>query len=323
MIDERLDEQFDACRADTDDVRQPELSGLAEHLASHPEANRRLARVQQFDVAVRSALASVEPPADLAARVLAGLSAGDASIVQREPAQALPDGAGKTSATIAAEMIDVQIVEEMIEVQIVDEAIAAASTPPVAELQLTLAAHPTAVADSSKRGDSPRRSRPFSPFWLGIGLAAAASLGLAIYYAPRGSYTREDILEAAATFCLDEMDKPGRLLSEAVPRGFPYSPAVKRNPRVEWVAARNCLGTSGVLYRLVPGGKQQAYLLVMPARGLQIAGNPLPGTPGFRPLTTRGVTSDCWQERGLVYVLVVQGDEADFHGFLQAQQPII
>lgn len=295
MVDERLNEQLDACRADTDDLRQPELATLAEYLADHPEERARLQRVQQFDVAVRRALDHVALPPGLAARVSAAMVAAEGQ---------LPAVGARVDQAVGVR------VDQAVGV-LVDQAVAAEGPKPG---EATLG---TPNAEPVSRG------------WLAVGTIAAATLAILALYAPAQSYSREDVLEAAAQFLkgdllLDSGD--GVLLTDRAPKGFPFSDLVMRGPHVRW-EQRDFLGHKGVVYRLTPaGGAQKPACLVVvklhaPPHRLAIS-SPLPGMPGKRPFSTGGMTSDCWQSAGYLYVLVVDGDETRFQSFLRTVQPV-
>ena len=72
MSDEqKLREQIDACRADSEDLHLPELGDLAAAVGSDAQVARRLARSQQFDRAVRAAVHDVPVPSDLLQKLLA------------------------------------------------------------------------------------------------------------------------------------------------------------------------------------------------------------------------------------------------------------
>lgn len=72
MTDEqKLREQIDACRADSEDLHMPELGDLAAAAGSDAQIARRLDRSQQFDRAVRAAVHDVPVPGDLLQKLLA------------------------------------------------------------------------------------------------------------------------------------------------------------------------------------------------------------------------------------------------------------
>jgi len=84
MDQSKLLEQIDACRAGTDDKRDPGLSALADALASGDEvAARLLARVQTADAAIAAAVRDVPVPEGLAERLIERLKAekGSATVV--------------------------------------------------------------------------------------------------------------------------------------------------------------------------------------------------------------------------------------------------
>src|SRR5688500_12011159 len=69
--EEKIREQIDACRADSEDLHMPDLGDLAAAVGSDAQIARRLARSQQFDRAVRAAVHDVPVPSDLLQKLLA------------------------------------------------------------------------------------------------------------------------------------------------------------------------------------------------------------------------------------------------------------
>lgn len=276
MVDERVSQFFDACRAGSDDLRQPEMAPLAEHLVVHPEDARRLARVQQFDAAVRRSLNEVAVPTGLADRVSASLA--------------------------AARSIDLAVENPH---------------------------RPTASADGvrplSQVEPASSAVRRASRLWLAVGAVAAAGLGLLLWYGQSESYTREDVLLAAAEFLPD--DGQGILLSEQAPQGYPLGNVVTPGPHIRWQAVKDFLGHKAVVYRLAnpQAGQKPASLIVvrlnMPPRPLKIDAQ-LGSAPRHKAFSTGGATSDCWQAGGYLYVLVVEGDQNRFRHFLRTVQPV-
>ncbi len=72
------------------------------------------------------------------------------------------------------------------------------------------------------------------------------------------------------------------------------------------------LGCQGVVYELPGRAGVRAALYVVAADDTQWCGD----APAVRPFTTGGYCTSAWQESGLLYVLVVQGDRATYNGYL-------
>ena len=78
-MNEHLREQLEACRPGSDELREPEMTALAEQLARDPELRAQWERIGQFDAAVAEAFDEVPVPPELADRLLTALGAADAS----------------------------------------------------------------------------------------------------------------------------------------------------------------------------------------------------------------------------------------------------
>jgi len=160
----------------------------------------------------------------------------------------------------------------------------------------------------------------YSRRWLLVGgglLAAAAGVVLAVWLGTH-SETRlsEQIVldEAIQSFDAGSKDS-GRLLSDApAPAEYPLSRMVRHAGAAKWRPVDGFLGRGGVVYDLSrPGGGHAAlYVVNREVEGLRTA-------PRLHPFTTAG--SNCcasaWQERQLLYVLVVQGDRTTYESYLK------
>jgi hypothetical protein len=71
MNQQQLREMIDACRPGRDDLHEPELSALADHLAQDEDARRVWEKSQRLDAALSAAFRDVPVPADLESRLLA------------------------------------------------------------------------------------------------------------------------------------------------------------------------------------------------------------------------------------------------------------
>ena len=63
-------EALELCRAESDDLNNPDFAELAVALGHDPELRVHFERVQRADAAIRAALADVPLPADLSERVM-------------------------------------------------------------------------------------------------------------------------------------------------------------------------------------------------------------------------------------------------------------
>ena len=71
-------------------------------------------------------------------------------------------------------------------------------------------------------------------------------------------------------------------------------------------------GRRGVVYDLPGPAGTSAALYVIDAE----AAEGFDEAPALRPFTTAGCCASSWQEGGLLYVLVVQGDPATYRAYL-------
>jgi hypothetical protein len=169
---------------------------------------------------------------------------------------------------------------------------------------------------------TPRIATTGRGFLLSGGLlATAAVLFIAIWL---GMHKSEGLSEQ---FVLDEairsfdlgVDQPGPLLSEKpAPADYPFSVAVLRVRGTRWRALEGVLfgGHRGVVYDLPGPAGASAALYVVDAEAVDGFGT----EPALHPFTTAGCCASSWQEGGLLYVLVVQGDPATFRAYLNLPQ---
>lgn len=145
---------------------------------------------------------------------------------------------------------------------------------------------------------------------VGVGLAAA----LALLLSPRPEpYTANAVLENAVSFFNNETPVPGQLIAEAAPpSSWPYSPAVQAYSSARWRKVDGFLGTSGVAYDLTTPAGVHATLYVV-KRTVADLGDALPLRPA---LESANCCVSAWQDRSLLYVLVVRGDAAAYESFL-------
>jgi hypothetical protein len=157
-------------------------------------------------------------------------------------------------------------------------------------------------------------SRP----WLLAGgglLAVAAGLLIAVWLGPaqRENRPSEQIVldEAIQSFDMGPKNS-GRLSSkEAAPAEYPLSRMVSVAGGVKWHPVNGFLGRRGVVYDL-PGPANARAVLYVVERPIEDLGT----APARRPFTTRSCCVSAWQEGGLMYVLVVEGDRKTYDRYL-------
>jgi hypothetical protein len=154
---------------------------------------------------------------------------------------------------------------------------------------------------------------------LGAGLLAAlaASLVMAVWL---GIYQGEELSESVV---LDEairsfdpaIESSGSLLGDVPgPADFPFSESVLLVRGTRWHILNEDLfgGRSGVVYELPGPGRTRAVLY-------SVETGPIAGfdnAPALHPFTTAGCSASVWQEGGMLYVLVVQGDPSAYRAYL-------
>jgi hypothetical protein len=159
-----------------------------------------------------------------------------------------------------------------------------------------------------------RRSRR----WLLAGgglVAVAASIMLAVWLVgQRGACVSEQgALDEAIQLFAEGFEQPGHSLSnEPAPPAYPISSSVSIRG-TSWRDLDNFLGHSGVVYELPGPGGTHAALYVVACENVEGIGS----APAMQPTSnTAGCCASAWQEGGLLYVLVVEGDPSTYRRYL-------
>ncbi len=170
----------------------------------------------------------------------------------------------------------------------------------------------------------PHRSRRW--FFVSGGLAAAAAtILLAVWLGgPASESVSEDSVRNEAIQLFNSgVKQPGYLLANGAPSNYPFSQQVLSIQGTKWRYLGGFLGSySGVVYDLPgpPGARGALYVVV--CNGVKQLGQS-PDSPQ-NAFTTAG--SNCcasaWQEGGLLYVLVVEGDPSNYGRYLKPPSPI-
>ncbi len=176
----------------------------------------------------------------------------------------------------------------------------------------------TSAADDSQRSASNRRR------WVARVAAVAAAVALtATVWAlwPRHApLSRDRLLAQSAGWHSQLIASAGwtRLPPHEMLRDYPLSAAVRAGA-ARWLDASDAVGQDAVAYELATPAGRRATLFVIPASET-VAGAAAPLTPQS---STGGVMIGCWQSQGMVYVLVVEGDERSYQSLLDASpQPL-
>jgi hypothetical protein len=161
-----------------------------------------------------------------------------------------------------------------------------------------------------------RRRFPYRAGWLAsLAAGVAAALLLAVWLWPKRvePLTPAAVREAAAAMFTAESPAAGFLLSEkAPPPDYPLGHDVLKMPDARWRWVAGFLGGDAVAYELVGPGGGRATLYVA-HRTVDL----LPSLPPDVPHSmTAGCSAAAWQQEGLLYVLVVEGDAGVYRSFL-------
>jgi hypothetical protein len=269
MNDRDLLERIDACRADSDDVRDDGLA-LADELAASPQKRELYEAVQRVDACVVDAMDDVPLPDALQQRLLAALAAAH----QRQT-----------------------------------DALAAATEPN------------TTLQPASETGVHPARPAPLRTtrrrlLW-GACITAAAGLAaiwpaFRLWQAERSELTPQRLLDETIAFHNQAEPVDLRTLKTAL-----YPPSRLLSSQVHmtgWRPVKHFLdrpGLNGIAFELQLQGVE-GTLYVVPTTLPALNSSPL-RKPG---IMTAGCSVSAWRESGLVYVLVVHGNESAFQRFL-------
>ena len=284
-LDPNIVEAMEACRPGSDDVSQPEMAALSAQLAASPALDRAYERLQKLDGALVVAFRNVPAPEGLGDRILAAVAVDSAAASDEGCASAI------------------------------DSAVASPS-----------ADEPVALA--SRRKASFRRTGRRVLLGAMASSAAAALIVAVVWPFLPAPATRdsEAILSLAMVFAsndrVDGVEPLSRLTAEQA-RQFPISPLVAHHPRIAWREIRDFLGQGqgegrgrdGVAYDITSRAGIRARLYVVGA-----SGEGLPSGPAAQPYPTGWSCATTWREGGVLYVLVVLGDQDAYERFLAPAQ---
>lgn len=143
--------------------------------------------------------------------------------------------------------------------------------------------------------------------------AAAAVLALAWLYSQQPlPLTHDDVLAKSMAFFSGDNDPPGKLVLEvAPPAEYPMSRDLRQSASIRWRRVAKFLGGDAVAYDLPRiGGKATLYVVRRAIAGLP----PVPNRDN-PDLNTAGKSVAAWESGGLLYVLVVEGDQSTYQGY--------
>jgi hypothetical protein len=164
---------------------------------------------------------------------------------------------------------------------------------------------------------SANRDRFISRRRMIVSVAAAIllSAGIWLLRSPSVPTGGEVTSEAAQWFTqLADLWQP---IAQA-PADLALPSAIAGDPR-GWQSVAKTIARKGIVYRLTQGAEGRAVLYVLSAKRAGLSAT-LPLNPQS---STGGLSIGAWQSQGLVYVLVVEGDQRAYRRFLRpGRQPL-
>jgi hypothetical protein len=164
---------------------------------------------------------------------------------------------------------------------------------------------------------APRPARRFSRRWLAVSgaLLTAAAAALVVALIDRGgpplASDPDTIHRDAIDFFNAETPEAGYAISEeSPPRGYEFSPELRKPGGMRWRNVRGFLGRTGVAYDLRVGGTTATLYVV------RCVAPDLPRAPSEAPLVTGDCAVSAWQSGDCLYVLVVSGGTESYRQFL-------
>jgi hypothetical protein len=290
MLDPKLTEEIDACRPGSRDIQEPELARLAELISGERPTGERATgeRATDDEIADRAA---VRAAYDAVQQI-------DARLVAMFDSVPVPGGlAGRLLDRLAA-----------------NPAAGLPSTEPLPErssLTTTTTKVPSSL-DAERMRPVTRRDWIKFCGWTAAGLLVAISAAL-VSRPPATS--RLDIADEAAVW-FRQLAGTWRPVARP-PKGFPIPAGIGGTP-IGWQPLAGSVAKKGVAYDLTQGRNTHAVLFVLGTsrRDLPIA------PPHVPQSTTAGLAIGAWQSGGLLYVLVVQGDERAYRKFFSQSRPL-
>jgi len=141
--------------------------------------------------------------------------------------------------------------------------------------------------------------------------AAAVILVVGFLYQQSTQYSPATVMERGVELFNRDLRQPGPQWRDGLVPRYPFSGSVRMCSDVRWRPVEGLLDAPGLAYRMdVNGLVAVLYVLARPVAGL-------PAAPPLRPArSTADCSTSAWQENGLMYVLVVQGDWRAYQLFL-------
>jgi hypothetical protein len=218
---------------------------------------------------------------------------------------------------IAAAFQDVSIPPGLIQ-RVLDRLSPAQKEIPASSQSNVKPDQPTNMDDPDKATSSPlqgKRNVSRRRLLVAGGLLSTAMLlfiALWLNFHNAKSYSEQTIIDEAIRFFEADTAHGRTLLTEkSPPKVYPFSRAVFFSTDVYWRGIHDFLGRSGIAYDL-PGHNGRRATLYVIKQSVEGLGN----EPQYHPFTTGGFSASAWQEGGLLFVLVVQGEPNTYQNYL-------
>lgn len=164
-----------------------------------------------------------------------------------------------------------------------------------------------------------RRGRRFAWFSVAAGIGVAAVLIAVAVVRGLPEMNPEGLRSIARDRSMANLGNPptGWTASErSFPERFPYSRELFSSPQARWRGIGDFNPAEAVAYDIPLGNGRKATLYVVRCR----SDAPLPTrVPSVPQMQTLGLAVSAWQGDGVVYVVVVEGDERDYRAILKSR----
>ncbi len=163
----------------------------------------------------------------------------------------------------------------------------------------------------------PARHRVSRRSWWLAAAAASVLVAAAFEFWPRPvELTAERLREDSGEWAKQLWNSPARWNSfsaeQRAKSSYPLPPTIIA-PASRWADVSEEVDRSAIAYDLSSGGGPRAVLFVIRDSEIEAGAAP-PSTPQS---STLGLMIGCWQEQGVIYVLVVEGDERSYKNLLK------
>lgn len=316
-MDERLLRQMDACRPGSDDHLLPEMADLNNELTQSPEIQRQFHRLQRLDERLLEALDDVPVPSNLADRLLSALAQPVQSVETTSAATVTTEvePPTDTTSTPLAETVTAALQSAAEESAEGVRAAASESHEVVAVVAPAATAEPVESAQPARAGERSQYTRR-ALVW---GLLSASALAASLLLVFTGSQPTLDVarVEEEARLRAAELQATPQPWQRSALEDKQQVPSSVRANSQGWQEL-SFLGQPAVAHQLtrratllvieLPNDQRVVETQIPPAR-------PRPATEGYMLAT--------WQSQRTLYVLVVQGGEADYDHLIRQPQPTV